>query len=68
MPTFNALGVRATLSVSSLQGTLTDEVILTMGPGVKKRTERIAEVIASGRNLLERPIGADGSIICIYKK
>ena len=61
MPTFNALGVRATLSVSSLQGTLTDEVILTMGAGVKKRTERIADVIASGRNLLERPVGADGS-------
>ena len=55
MPTYNSLGISATLLVTDLDQTLSDEINLRMGKGLQKDTKRIQDRLLSGRALREQP-------------
>ena len=54
MPTYNSLGISATLLVTDLDQTLSDEINLRMGKGLQKDTKRIQDRLLSGRALREQ--------------
>lgn len=60
MPTYCALGVTATLSVTDLQASQSNVFDLKQGQEQRSDAQRIHSVFANGRNLPERPIGKDG--------
>lgn len=59
MPTFHSLGISASLLVTDLQQTLSDEIALRMGAQHQAKAKRIQSLLSSGRVLLEQPIGSN---------
>lgn len=67
MVTYNSLGVSASLSVTELAPTLSDDVLLRAGDDQREIAERIAAQIASGRNLPERLCRSNDSKVGILQ-
>ena len=61
MPTYGAVGITAKLSVANLADTLSSSIHLKQGPEAKETMKRIKNVFEAGRDIPERPIGADGN-------
>ncbi|KAK5131810.1 hypothetical protein LTR08_000565 [Meristemomyces frigidus] len=61
MPTYFALGVTATLSVTSLEPSLSNVFDLKQRQEQRADAQRVSSVLANGRRLPERAIGADGT-------
>lgn len=57
MPRYHSLGIAATLTVSDLDQTLSNEIDLRMGALHQENAKRIQSQLSDGRALKERPIG-----------
>ena len=55
MPTYNSLGISATLLVTDLDQTLSPEILLRMGKDLQQDTKRIQNLLSNGRALREQP-------------
>jgi hypothetical protein len=55
MPTYNSLGFSASLLVTKLDQTLSDEINLRMGKSLQEDTKRIQDLLSNGRPLREQP-------------
>ena len=67
MPTYNSLGFSATLLVTNLDQTLSDEINLRMGKSLQEDTKRIRDQLINGRALLEQPTGSKNSEVGIFQ-
>lgn len=67
MPTYNSIGVSASLLVTSLDGTLSDAIDLRMGTTHQVSANRINKRLDSGRALPETPIGSSDSKVGILQ-
>ena len=57
MPSFNARGITATLSIAPLQGTVSDAINLAE---TAQQEKRVKKAFDAGQKLRERPIGPIG--------
>lgn len=57
MPRYHSLGIAATLTVSDLDQTLSNEIDFRMGALHQENAKRIQSQLSDGRALKERPIG-----------
>ena len=67
MPTYNSLGFSASLLVTNLDQTLSDEINLRMGKSLQKDTKRIQDQLSNGRALREYPTGPTSSEVSIFQ-
>lgn len=55
MPTYHSLGISASLLVTDLDQTLSDEIVLRMGKSLQQDTKRIQDRLSNGHALREQP-------------
>jgi hypothetical protein len=67
MPTYNSLGISATLVVTDLEQTLSDEINMRMGANHQKDAKRIQSRLSNGRTLLEQPVGLRNSKVGVLQ-
>jgi len=58
MPTYHSLGISASLLVTDLDPTLSNEILLRMGKGHQQDSKRIQDLLSNGRALREQPTGS----------
>jgi hypothetical protein len=66
MPTYHSLGISASLLVTDLDPTLSDEILLRMGKGLQQDTKRIQDLLSNGRALREQPTGSQTSKVGVF--
>lgn len=67
MPTYNALGISASLLVTDLDKTLSDEIVLRMGASQQKDAKRIESALSKGRALVEQPLASNDSKVGVLQ-
>lgn len=67
MPSYNSLGVSASLSVTKLDGTVSNDVMLRMGSAQQEIAGRVDAQISKGRALPERPCRLNGSKVGVIQ-
>ena len=67
MPAYKSLGISATLLVTDLDQTLSDEINLRMGKGLQQDTKRIQDQLNNGRALQEQPTGLENSKVGVFQ-
>lgn len=67
MPTYNALGISASLLVTNLDETLSDEIVLRMGATQQKDAKRIESALSKGRALVEQPLASNTSKVGVLQ-
>jgi hypothetical protein len=58
MPTYNSLGISASLMVTDLDQTVSDKILLRMGAAQQRDTKRIQSQLYNGRALLEQHVSS----------
>jgi hypothetical protein len=67
MPTYNSLGISASLVVTNLEQTLSDEILMRMGADQQGHAKRIQSQLSNGRALLEQPLGSHNSKVGVLQ-
>jgi hypothetical protein len=67
MPTYHSLGISASLLVTDLDQTLSNEILLRMGKGLQQDTKRIQDLLSKGRALREQPTGSKSSKVGLFQ-
>lgn len=67
MPTYNSLGISASLLVGELDPTLSDEIVFRMGTSLQQDTKRIQDRLSNGRALREQPAGSKNSKVGVFQ-
>jgi hypothetical protein len=67
MPTYNSLGISASLVVTNLEQTLSDEILMRMGADHQEHAKRIQSHLSNGRALLEQPLGLRNSKVGVLQ-
>jgi hypothetical protein len=67
MPTYNSLGISASLVVTNLEQTLSDEILMRMGADQQEHAKRIQSQLSNGRALLEQPLGLHNSEVGVLQ-
>jgi hypothetical protein len=67
MPTYNSLGISASLVVTDLEQTLSDEINMRMGANHQAHAKRVQSQLSNGRSLLEQPLGLHNSKVGVLQ-
>jgi hypothetical protein len=67
MPTYNSLGISASLVVTNLEQTLSNEILMRMGADQQGHAKRIQSQLSNGRALLEQPLDSHNSKVGVLQ-